>query len=77
MHKGNTAIDEFHRYNLGDQKLELATEEEDIGIILDKDISFDKHIADYIMKANSMFDIIRRYLDIQELRPSHHHTNLS
>ena len=34
--------------------------EKDIGVYMDKDLSFEKHICEKVKKANSMFAIIRR-----------------
>ena len=35
-------------------------EEKDLGVIFDKDLSFDAHIQNSIIKVNSMIGIIRR-----------------
>ena len=41
-------------------KLENVDQEKDIGVIIDSNLEFDKHINAKINKANSMFSIIRR-----------------
>ena len=51
-------------YTLNKEKtihnLENVDQEKDIGVIIDSNLEFDKHINAKINKANSMFSIIRR-----------------
>ena len=42
------------------QKLEVIREEKDIGVYIDHNLSFDKHISAISNKANSMFAVLRR-----------------
>ena len=42
------------------QKLEVIREEKDIGVYIDHNLSFDKHISAICNKANSMFAVLRR-----------------
>ena len=53
-----------HTYTLNKEKtihkLENVDQEKDIGVIIDSNLEFDKHINAKINKANSMFSIIRR-----------------
>ena len=49
--------------NKGDtiHQLENVDQEKDIGVIIESNLEFDKHINTKINKANSMFSIIRLY----------------
>ena len=52
--------------------LENVDQEKDIGVIIDSNLEFDKHINAKINKANSMFSIIRRsfqFLNPQTFTP--------
>ena len=52
--------------------LENVEQEKDIGVIIDSNLEFDKHINAKINKANSMFSIIRRsfqFLNPQTFTP--------
>ena len=52
-------------YKLGDHTLQAADQEKDIGVIIDKDLSFSQHMNDKINKANRIVGMIRgsfRYL---------------
>ena len=60
--------------NKGDaiHQLENVDQEKDIGVIIDSNLEFDKHINAKINKANSMFSIIRRsfqFLSPQNFTP--------
>ena len=47
------------RYNLApDRKLEVTHDEKDIGVFIDHNLSFDKHISAICNKANSMFAVL-------------------
>ena len=53
-------------------KLENVDQEKDIGVIIDSNLEFDKHINAKINKANAMFSIIRRsfqFLSPQNFTP--------
>ena len=47
-------------YNLGDLILEAATEEKDLGVIIDEKLKFDKHTEAQVNKANNVIGLIRR-----------------
>ena len=47
-------------------KLENVDQEKDIGVIIDSNLEFDKHINAKINKANSMYSIIRRSFQFQQ-----------
>ena len=49
--------DIFNPYTLSDHHLEV---EKDIGVIIDCELSFDKHIAEKVNKATKIVNIIRR-----------------
>ena len=58
--------DMFNPYALSGHHLEVVENEKDIGVIIDCDLSFDKHIAEKVNKATRIVNIIRRsfmYLD--------------
>ena len=47
-------------YKLQNQRLQKVTEEKDIGVIIDDQLSFESHISAKINTATSMFGLIRR-----------------
>ncbi len=47
-------------YNLNSTRLETITQEKDIGVIIDNDLSFDCHISEKAKKATQMFAMLRR-----------------
>ena len=47
-------------YYLKGHALQRASQEKDIGVIIDEDLSFDLHISEKVKTANSMFGRIRR-----------------
>ena len=58
--------DVFNPCTLSDHHLEVANNEKDIGVVIDCDLIFDKHIAEKMNKATKIVNIIRRsfmYLD--------------
>jgi hypothetical protein len=63
---------EMQNYTLRSTILERANEEKDIGVHIDLELSFDKHISEKVNKANSMFALLRRtfqYLDAESFVP--------
>ena len=42
----------YYYYNMGDLILEAATEEKDLGVIIDEKLKFDKHTEAQVNKAN-------------------------
>ena len=49
-----------YEYNMGDLTLETATEEKDLGVIIDEKLKFDKHTEAQVNKANKVLGLIRR-----------------
>ena len=41
-------------YNLNNKNIEKVPDEKDIGVILDSELSFEKHISEKVNKANSI-----------------------
>ena len=64
--------DSEQQYKLRETTLQQADEEKDIGVIIDKDLTFDQHISEKVNKANSMFALLRRtfrYMDTETFVP--------
>ena len=49
-----------YEYNMGDRTLETATEEKDLGVIIDEKLKFDKHTEVQANKANKVLGLLRR-----------------
>jgi hypothetical protein len=47
-------------YNLLGQKISKVKDEKDIGVLIDDELSFDKHICEMVIKASSIFAALRR-----------------
>ncbi len=47
-------------YSLQGRSLETIHEEKDIGVMIDDNLEFEKHICEKVQKANQMFGLIRR-----------------
>ena len=47
-------------YELGGQVLDLVNSEKDLGVTIDVDLSFEKHVTEKVNKANSIVGLIRR-----------------
>ena len=60
MHIGRPNPDYTFRYTLMGKDLEQVESEKDIGVIVDIELSFDRHISEKFKKATSMFAVIRR-----------------
>ena len=62
MHVGkrNPQCEYFMKLEGKNQKIGTCEEEKDLGIIFDKNLSFDNHIASITKKANQMLGVIRR-----------------
>ena len=58
MHIGKPGPNIDQKYTLKSTILERANEEKDIGVHIDHELSFDKHISEKVNKANSMFSSI-------------------
>ena len=55
------------QYVMGTEELQTATEENDLGVIFERDLKFSKHISSKINKANAILALIKRtfdYIDI-------------
>ena len=52
--------DLFDSYKLGDQVLKAVAEERDLGVVIDQDLTFEKHMAEKVNKANQKIGLIRR-----------------
>lgn len=59
MHIGKKSSQEVS-YKLLGEYLERVQEEKDIGVIIDENLTFEKHICEKVKKANSTFAMIRR-----------------
>ena len=62
MQIGKKDPDPDYRYELLGPSLEKVSEAKDIGVTIDGQINFDKHISDNVKKANSMLALLRRIL---------------
>ena len=58
MHIGGT--NPKQSYNMGGINLTVTTEEKDLGVLVDDELEFDKHIRAIVNKANRMLGMIRR-----------------
>ena len=58
MHIGRT--NPKQSYNMGGTNLTVTTEEKDLGVLVDDELEFDKHIRAIVNKANRMLGMIRR-----------------
>ena len=67
MHIGRRDSDPEYRYELLGRTLEKVSEEKDIGVTIDDQLCFNRHISDKVKKANSMFALLRRiFLHLDE-----------
>ena len=57
MHIGQKNDD--NSYSLHRKSLEKVIEEKDIGVVIDSDLTFEKHINEKVNKANQMFATLR------------------
>ena len=48
-----------HSYKMGDSNLTETTAERDLGVMIDNELEFDKHIKEIVNKANRMVGLIR------------------
>jgi hypothetical protein len=58
MHIGKKNDD--NSYSIHRKSLEKVIEEKDIGVVIDSDLTFEKHINEKVNKANQMFATLRR-----------------
>ena len=52
--------DLFDSYKLGEKTLNTVHEERDLGVVIDQDLTFEKHMLEKIKKANQKVGLIRR-----------------
>ena len=60
MNIGRINPDPEFKYTLCGKELQAVDEEKDIGVYIDRKLSFDHHISEKVKKANSMFAVLRR-----------------
>jgi hypothetical protein len=60
MNIHRTPKEEEVKYNLLGQEISKVKDEKDIGVLIDDELSFDKHIREMVTKANSIFAALRR-----------------
>jgi hypothetical protein len=58
---GVDTTDQFSRYSIGPNTLELSVQERDLGVLVDSKLSFDTHIATIVKKANRVLGLIRQH----------------
>lgn len=58
LHLGGT--NPGHQYNIGTQRIASVTEQRDLGIVVSKDLKWEKHISSIVKKANSFTYMISR-----------------
>ena len=51
--------DEF-KYKLSEKNIERVQEEKDIGVTIDSELTFERHICEKVNKATSIFGALRR-----------------
>ena len=72
MHIGKVDPNLDHKYSLNQTNLETINSEKDIGVHIDDELTFDKHISEKVNKANSIFAMLRRsfqYMDKESFTP--------
>ena len=52
---------------MGDLTLETATEEKDLGVIIDEKLKFDKHTEAQVNKANIVLGLLRRSFETLDM----------
>ena len=71
MRVGRTVPDYEQDYFMNGIKLERSEAEQDLGVFIEQDLSFDKHISVKVNKANSIAGLIRRsfeYIDCDSFK---------
>ena len=69
---GKPGSDPDNQFKLKTITLQKATEEKDIGVIIDSDLSFERRISEKVNKANCIFVLLRRtfqFLDTEFFVP--------
>ena len=57
MHLGR--LNPGHKYTMGNAELTVTTEEKDLGVLVDNELHFGKHIKGIVNKANRMLGMIK------------------
>jgi hypothetical protein len=52
--------EETNTYKLLGQDIETVTQEKDIGVIIDSELTFENHLCEKVKKATSIFAVMRR-----------------
>ena len=60
LHVGKPGVCPDHTYKLMGIDLHSCDVEKDIGVLIDGELSFDKHVSTKVNKANATFGVIRR-----------------
>jgi hypothetical protein len=61
MNIHRTPKEDEGKYNLLGQEISKVKDEKDIGVVIDEELSFDKHICEKVNKANSIFAVLRTF----------------
>ena len=64
MNIHRTPKEDEGKYNLLGQEISKVKEEKDIGVVIDEELSFDKHICDKVSKANSIFAVLKTFRNL-------------
>ena len=72
MRTGNSGVDLFtYQLKESDKGMELTQAVKDIGLVTDSKLSFENHINEKVIKANSVMGVVRRtfeFLDIKTFK---------
>ena len=60
MNIHRTPKEDDGKYNLLGQEISKVKDEKDIGVVIDEELSFDKHICEKVNKANYISAVLRR-----------------
>lgn len=66
MNLGRDFLTEDRIYDMNGQELKKTDCEKDLGVFIDRDLKFDKHIAACVSKANKIFAIINKTFDYMD-----------
>ena len=64
MNIHRTPKEDEGKYNLLGQEISKVKDEKDIGVVIDEELSFDKHICDKVNKANSIFAVLKTFRNL-------------
>lgn len=68
MHIGGQGQETDTSYTLWDTVLQKCDHEKDIGVIVDNELTFDRHITEKVKKANSTFASLRRSFQFMNVK---------